>query len=36
MEKVRNLNERLHQSEPNTTDRFVVRDASGKEMKPGA
>tara|TARA_Y100001937_G_scaffold23899_1_gene34216 strand:- start:256447 stop:256644 length:198 start_codon:yes stop_codon:yes gene_type:complete len=36
LEKVRNLNERLRQSEPDTTDRFVARDENGKELKAPA
>ena len=34
MEKARMYNERLIQSEPETEDRFVVRDQDGKEFKP--
>ncbi|MCB1137522.1 MAG: hypothetical protein KDK23_02155 [Leptospiraceae bacterium] len=36
LEKVRTLNERLLQSEPQTQDRFVVRDENGRDLKAPA
>lgn len=34
MEKARQYNERLLVGEPNSTDRFIVKDEKGKEVKP--
>lgn len=36
LEKVRNLNQRLRESDPETADRFVARDKDGKELKSPA
>ncbi|GIX43102.1 MAG: hypothetical protein KatS3mg129_2835 [Leptospiraceae bacterium] len=33
LEKARRLNERLRQSDPDTKDRFVVRDEKNREVK---
>ena len=35
LEKAKNLNRLLKQSEPESADRYVVRDTGGCEMRPG-